>query len=123
MIHPRMAGALGLALALAGCGFGSDGPQVIDGSSDQAFEQTLAKARQDLGPRDRLKFEAALTEFRGQMFAKADDREEYRRLVREGLNGLTAPRIVTKFDQNAKKLGDDAADAVFDAKRALEPGN
>jgi hypothetical protein len=104
---------------LAACGVGSDGPQVIDGSSPEAFEQTMRDARSELGPKDRLKFEAAVTEFRAQVFAEADDRQEYNRLVREGLNGLTAVAIVAKFNQNADKLGNDAADAIFDAKRAV----
>ena len=108
-----------LSLMLVSCGFGNDAPAVIDGSSAEAFDRTLAEARSDLGPQDRLKFEAALTEFRAQTFAKADDRQEYQRLVRQGMNGLTAPAIVAKFDENAKKAGNDAADAIFEAKRAI----
>jgi hypothetical protein len=104
---------------LAGCG-GADGPTVIDGSSQAAFEQTLGEARSDLGPRDRLKFEAALTEFRGQMFAKADNRQQYNRLVREGMDGLTAPGIVAQFNKDVDRVSGQAADAVFDAKRALK---
>ena len=111
-----------LFLAPAGCGFGDDAPVVIDGSSASAFERTLAEARGDLGPQDRIKFEAALTEFRAQMFAKADDRQEYQRLVREGMDGLTAPRIVDKFNENTDKARSDAADAIFDAKRVLTGG-
>jgi hypothetical protein len=106
-------------LSVAACGLGNDAPTVIDGSSREAFDRSMAEARRDLGPQDRLKFEAALTEFRAQMFAKADTREDYQRLVREGMDGLTAVRIVQKFDENAKKAGNDAADAIFDAKRAL----
>jgi hypothetical protein len=110
------------ALALASCGLGGDDVQVIDGTSAQAFERTLAEARRNLGPADRLKFEAALTEFRAQMFAKADNRQEYQRLVREGMNGLTAPAIVAQFDRGASKAKEDAADAIFDAKRRLTSG-
>jgi hypothetical protein len=109
---------LGLA-GLAACGFGNDAPIVIDGSSPEAFERTLGEARRDLGPQDRVKFKAALTEFRAQMFAKADTRQDYQRLVREGMDGLTAPRIVDKFNENANKAKNDAADAIFDAKRAV----
>ena len=109
-------------LALAGCGTDEAGLTVIDGSSAEAFKETLAEAKGDLGPKDRLKFEAAYTEIRAQMFAKADNRQEYERLVREGMSGLTAPRIVAKFDENTKKAGNDAADAIFDAKRMLKGG-
>jgi hypothetical protein len=35
------------------------------------------------------------------------------------LDGLTAVRIVEKFDENTKKAGNNAADAIFDAKRAV----
>ena len=42
-----------------------------------------------------------------------------RRLLRKGLNGLTAPRIVEQFDRDVDRVGGQAADAVFDAKRAL----
>ena len=115
---PRFVSILAFAL-LAACGPGEDGPTVIDGSSAEAFEQTLKEARSELGPKDRVKFEAALTEFRAQMFARADTRQDYQRLVREGMDGLTAQRIVTEFDRNVDKLGNDAADAIFDAKRAV----
>lgn len=116
---PRLHWLFGLA-ALAGCGFGSGEPTVIDGSSPEAFRETLAAARADLGPRERLKFEAAYSEYRAQTFAEADNRHHYERLVREGMDGLTAPKIVAKFDENVKQAGDDAADAIFDAKRALK---
>lgn len=108
--------------SLAACGFGNQDVTVIDGSSAEAFKQTLGDARGDLNPKERVKFEAALTEFRAQMFAKADNRQEYERLVREGMDGLTGPRIVQEFDKNLKQAGDDAADAIFDAKRALKGG-
>jgi hypothetical protein len=114
----RFISALAL-LSVAACGLGNNAPTVIDGSSREAFDRSMSEARGDLGPQDRLKFEAAVTEFRAQMFAKADTRQDYQRLVREGLDGLTAVRIVQKFDENAKKAGNDAADAIFDAKRAV----
>jgi hypothetical protein len=106
-------------LLVASCGLGSDGPTVIDGSSQEAFERSLAQAKRDLGPKDRLKFEAALTEYRGRMFAKADSRQEYNRRIREGLDGLTAPRVVAQFNADVDRVGGKAADAVFDAKRAI----
>jgi hypothetical protein len=114
---PRYFAPLAL-LVLSACG-GNDAPTVIDGSSQEAYEQTLSEAKSELGPQDRLKFETALAEFRAQMFAKADDRQEYKRLVREGLDGLTAPRIVSEFNRNVDKVGKGAADALFDAKRVI----
>lgn len=108
-----------ICLILSACGLGNTSPAVIDGSSPAAFDRTLGAAKADLGPRDRLKFEAALTEFKAHMFAKADSRVEYQRLVRDGLDGLTAPQIVAQFNRDVDRIGGQAADAVFDAKRAL----
>ncbi|MDB5685218.1 MAG: hypothetical protein JWM75_2916 [Sphingomonas bacterium] len=110
---------LAACIALAACSFGQDEPTVIDGSSQATFDETLGAARRELGPNDRVKFEAALTEFRAQMFAKADSRAEYQRLIREGMDGLTAPRIVSEFNKNVKKIGSDAADGLFEVKRAI----
>jgi hypothetical protein len=109
-----------VAIALLGaCSFGGDEPTVIDGSSAEAFEQTLREAKRELGPKDRIKFETALAEFRAQMFAKAGTRQEYQRLVRKGMDGLTAPLIVSKFNSNVDKAGRDVADTVFSVKRAI----
>lgn len=111
---------LSACFLVSACGYGSDEPIVIDGSSAEAFRQTLGAAKADLGPKDRLKFEAALSEFKARTFAKADSRQEYQRLLREGLDGLTAPRIVTQFNRDVDRVQDQAADAVFDAKRVLK---
>jgi hypothetical protein len=118
---PRLLPFFAFAL-LGACGFGQEGPVVIDGSSPEAFEQSLRDAKADLGPKDRIKFEAALAEFRAQMFAKAGTREEYQRLVRDGMDGLTAPLIVSKFNSNVDKAGRDVADTIFDVKRAVTGG-
>ncbi|MEG3083760.1 hypothetical protein U1707_08905 [Sphingomonas sp. PB2P12] len=104
---------------MSACNFGAHEATVIDGGSPDAFKRTLAAAKADLGPKDRLKFEAALSEFKARTFAKADSRAEYDRLLRKGLNGLTAPRVVAQFDRDVDRVGGKAADAVFDAKRAL----
>lgn len=104
---------------VSACSFGSDEPTVIDGSSAEAFDRTLGSAKADLGPKDRLKFEAALSEFKARTFAKADSRQEYNRQLRRGLDGLTAPRIVAQFNRDVDRVGGQAADAVFDAKRVL----
>lgn len=105
-------------MLVGGCG-DADGPTVIDGSSQAAYEASLATARGDVGPGDRIKLEAAISEHRARMFAKAEDRQEYQRLVREGMDGLTAPAIVAQFDEDVTRVKGQAADAVFDAKRAL----
>jgi len=101
------------------CGVDASAPTVIDGSSAATFDQTLSPAKADLGPKDRLKFEAALSEFKARTFAKANSRQEYQELLRKGLNGLTAPRIVDQFNRDVDRVGGQAADAVFEAKRAL----
>ena len=62
-----------LLLVLSACGFGAGAPTVIDGSNAEAFKRTVADARAELGPRDRLKFEAALTAARGKQFAAESD--------------------------------------------------
>jgi hypothetical protein len=110
---------LSACLLATACGVGDSAPTVIDGSSAATFDQTLSAAKADLGPKDRVKFEAALSEFKARAFAKADSRQEYQMLLRKGLNGLTAPRIVDQFDRDVDRVGGHAADAVFEAKRAL----
>ena len=112
--------ALGGALLLAACGLGQSEPTVIDGSSPEAFKRTVAEARRELGPRDRLKFEAALTALRGRQFAAASDRLEYNRRIREALDGQTAPEIVAGVDSWTERAGTDAADALFEAKRKVQ---
>jgi hypothetical protein len=109
-----------MLVALSACGLGNAEPTVIDGSSPEAFKRSLSAAKSDLGPKERLKFEAAYAEYKAQVFAEADNRHHYERLLREGMDGLTAPRVVAKFDENVDKAGNDAADAIFDAKRALK---
>jgi hypothetical protein len=110
---------LSACLLATACGVGDSAPTVIDGSSAAAFDQTLRAAKADLGPKDRLKFEAALSEFKARTFAKANSPQEYQRLLRKGLDGLTAPRVVDQFNQDVDRVGSEAADAVFEAKRAL----
>lgn len=107
------------AVALASCSQ-DNGPTVIDGSSQEAYESSLAAARRDVGPKDRLKLEAAIREHQARMFAKADTRQEYQRLLREGMDGQTAPAIVAQFNKDVNRVSGQAADAVFDAKRSLK---
>ena len=112
--------ALVLALLLAACGMGQAAPTVIDGSNAETFKTSVAAARSELGPRDRIKFEAALTAMRGKQFAAAGDRVEYNRRIREALDGQTAPQIVAGVDRWTERAGTDAADAVFKAKRQVQ---
>lgn len=106
------------ALMLAACS-GQASPTVIDGSSQEAFERTFSAAKQDVGPRDRVKVEAAIAEFRARTFARADNRAEFQQMFREGLDGLTTPAIAAQFDADTQRISGKAADAIFDAKRAL----
>lgn len=115
----RLLSTIVACMLVAACG-GANGPTVIDGSSQAAYEESLKQARRDVGPGDRIKLAAAITEFQTQMFAKADNRSEYQRLVREGMDGLTAPAIVAQFNKDVKRVNGQAADAIFDAKRALK---
>ena len=116
--------ALAGLLLLGGCDMlglgGAREAVVIDGSSPEAFKRTVAEARSELGPRDRVKFEAAVTAVRGRQFAAAVDRQEYERRVRTALDGQTAPQIVAGVDSWTNRAGSDAADAVFEAKRELQ---
>lgn len=114
----RLSAVVTACMLVIACSDG-DGPTVIDGSTQAAYEASLAEARGDVGPSDRIKLEAAISEHRARMFAKADNRQEYQRLVREGMDGLTAPAIVAQFDEDVTRVKGQAADAVFDAKRAM----
>ncbi|WP_144037365.1 hypothetical protein [Sphingomonas sp. TZW2008] len=110
---------LAFAMMLASCST-EGGPTVIDGSNQEAFDRTFSAAKADLGPKDRVKVEAALAEYRARVFAKADNRSEFRRMFREGLDGLTTPAIAAQFDKDTQRIGGEAADAIFNAKRALK---
>lgn len=114
---------LSIFAVLSACGLSASEPTVIDGSSAEAFDRTVADARSELGPRDRLKFEAALTALRGRQFAAASDRVEYQRRIRAALDGQTAPQIVAGVDGWTAKAGTDAADAVFEVKRQVQGSN
>jgi hypothetical protein len=62
------------AVMLAGCDLVHDEPTVIDGSSRQAFEQTLAEAKSEHGPSDRIKFDTALPNIACRPARDADSR-------------------------------------------------
>ena len=120
MITRRIAALLAI-LALPACDLlgGASEPTVIDGSTPEAFARTVGEARGELGPRDRLKFEAALTAMRGRQFAAANDKVEFDRRMRRALDGQTAPQIVAGVDQWTERFGDKAVDGAFDVKREL----
>ena len=63
---------------------------MIDGSSPQAFEASVAKARRDLPDADRLVFDRAINTVRGRRFAN-DDPEA---LARVTFDGMTAEQVV-----------------------------
>ena len=108
-------------LLLGGCGLlDRDGPTPIDGSSPETFEASMEAARYELGPRDRLKFEAAIRAAQAKQFARSETRQEMEARLRRALHGKTAPEIVAKVDRDMAKAGDQAADAVFDVKREVK---
>ena len=76
-----------IAVFLAGC---SKPPTVIDGSSRQAFTDTVEKARRDLPIKDRLTFDAALKNPGGMRFGT----REPDALARETYHGMTAFDVV-----------------------------
>jgi len=75
------------SLAAASC---NDRPTVIDGSSAQAFEKSIEKARRDLPIKDRLTFDAALNTVGGRRYADKDPDATARDLY----NGMTAADVV-----------------------------
>jgi hypothetical protein len=74
-------------LAAASC---ADRPTVIDGSSPQAFQQSIEKARRDLPIKDRLTFDAAINTVGGRRYADKDPDATARDLY----NGMTAADVV-----------------------------
>jgi len=80
-------GMIGFATLLAAC---ANEPTVIDGSSPQAFEQSIEKARRDLPIKDRLTFDAAINTVGGRRYADKDPNATARDLY----NGMTAADVV-----------------------------
>ena len=85
------------ALLLAGCGQAE--PTVIDGSSEQAFERTVAQARRDIPDADRLDFDRAVKSVGGRMHSERDTDQ----LARVTFNGMTGAEVVA--DQRARDGG------------------
>lgn len=76
-----------IAAFIAGC---SKTPTIIDGSSPQAFEQSIEKARRDLPIKDRLTFDAALRNPGGPRYSTKD----LEALSRQAYHGMTAFDVV-----------------------------
>ena len=87
--------ALAALVLLAGCEKAA--PVVIDGRSQQAFEQTTAAARFDLPDADRLVFDRALRTIGGRRHANTDPAA----LARTTFDGMTAAEVVA--DQKARE--------------------
>lgn len=76
-----------LAALLAAC---TKAPTVIDGSSPEAFEKTVEKARRDLPIKERLTFDAAIHNPYGRRYGQSDSKA----LARESYDGMTAFDVV-----------------------------
>jgi len=72
-------------------------PTVIDGSSPQAFERTVAEARREIPDADRLLFDRAIRTVGGRRHAERDPAA----LARVTFDGMTAPQVVA--DQRARE--------------------
>jgi hypothetical protein len=91
----------------------------IDGSDFGRYEETVRAVRESLNAPEQLQFEASLKLTQADVFAKAKDRTEYRRMLRERLNGKSAQDVIQEAQGLTKGLTDKAVDAVFDAKRVV----
>lgn len=87
--------AAALLLALAGCG--SAEPVVIDGSSQEAFDKSVKKARRTIPDADRLTFDRAIRSVGGRRHAERDPQA----LARITFDGMTAAEVVQ--DQRARE--------------------
>ena len=83
-------------LATAGACSGRD-PTIIDGSSEEAFDRTVAQARRDIPDADRLVFDRAIRGIRGRSFSAKDPDA----LARVTFNGMTGADVVA--DQKARE--------------------
>ena len=80
-------------LLLVACG--KSDPTVIDGSSQEGFEQTVKQARRDIPDADRLLFDRALRTIGGRRHS-ADPQA----LARVTFDGMTGAEVVA--DQRAR---------------------
>jgi hypothetical protein len=90
----RRAAAAAFVLSLAACA--ERPPTVVDGSSAEAFERTVAEARRDLSEADRLTFDRAINTVGSRRLAARDTDA----LARVTFDGMTAAEIVA--DQKSR---------------------
>jgi hypothetical protein len=90
----------------------------IDGSSFGQYQASLDVVREQLVGPEQLRFEASLKLIEGQVFAKAKDRAEFNRMIRERLNGMTAADVIAQGSGLTDTLKGQALDAAFAAKKA-----
>ena len=83
------------ALLLAACE--AREPTVIDSSSAESYERTVAAARRDLPDADRLAFDRAIKTVGGRRYASRDPDA----LARVTFDGMTAADVVA--DQRARE--------------------
>jgi len=72
-------------------------PVLIDGSSQQAFEKSVKKARRQIPDADRLVFDRAIRTIGGRRFANEDPQA----LARVTFDGMTGAQVVA--DQRARE--------------------
>ena len=87
--------AVAAVLLLAACADAP--PTVIDGSSQAAFERTVAQARRDIPDADRLAFDRAINTVGGRSHSTRDSAA----LARTTFDGMTAAEVVE--DQNFRE--------------------
>jgi hypothetical protein len=112
---------LALSLALAACA--AEAPVTLDGSSQVSYRESLKSVREQLGPTERVKFEAALKVVEADVFASADSRADFATQLRARLAGKTAADVIAEATGMGGKLKDGALDAAFEAKKAVTEGS
>jgi hypothetical protein len=80
--------AAALLLLVASCGSGE--PVPIDGSSQEAFDKSIKKARRQIPDADRLVFDRAIRTVGGRRHAERDPQA----LARITFDGMTAAEVV-----------------------------
>lgn len=85
-----------LALSSAAC---AESPTVIDGSSPDAFESSVAEARRDIPDADRLDYDAAIKNPPGKRFG--DSEAEVEALARQVYDGMTGKQVVAGHRERA----------------------
>ncbi len=91
----RRGALLAAALLLGGCN--ERQPTAIDGSSPEAFRNSVAQARREIPDADRLVFDRALRSVGGRRHAERDPQA----LARVTFHGMTAQQVVD--DQRARE--------------------